>query len=140
MMKLLRKHRDWLMIVIAILAIPFIFYFVQRPDYGAMRSDVVGPIYGRKIPVAEFQGYARLGALAQALGVSEFWQMLSLNQPGDRGYEMFALNLIVLRHEAARLGIRPGYSEIAEVVRQGGHGVEGEPRWRRRCGMITGSI
>ena len=29
MMKLLRRHRDWLMIVIAILAIPFIFYFVQ---------------------------------------------------------------------------------------------------------------
>jgi hypothetical protein len=117
MMKLLRKHRDWLMIVIAILAIPFIFYFVQRPDYGAMRSDMVGPIYGRKIPVAEFQGYMRLGALAQALGVSEFWQTLSVNQPGDRGFEMFALNLIVLRHEAARLGIRPGYAEIAEVVR-----------------------
>jgi len=105
------------MIVIAILAIPFIFYFVQRPDYGAMRSDVVGPIYGRKIPVAEIQGYMRLGALAQALGVSEFWQMLSLNQLGDRGYEMFALNLLVLRHEAARLGIRPDASEIAGVVR-----------------------
>jgi hypothetical protein len=59
----------------------------------------------------------RLGALAQALGVFEFWQMLSLNQPGDRGYEMFALNLLVLRHEAARLGIRPGYADIAEVVR-----------------------
>jgi len=117
MMKLLRNHRDWLMIVIAILAIPFIFYFVQRPDYGAMRSDVVGPIYGRKIPVAEIQGYMRLGALAQALGVSEFWQMLSLNQLGDRGYEMFALNLLVLRYEAARLGIRPDASEIAGVVR-----------------------
>jgi hypothetical protein len=117
MMKLLRKHRDWLMIVIAILAIPFIFYFVQRPDYGAMRSDVVGPIYGRKIPVAEIQGYMRLGGLAQALGAFEFWQMLSQGQPGDRGYEMFALNLVVLRHEADRLGIRPGYAEIAEVVR-----------------------
>jgi hypothetical protein len=34
MMKLLRKHRQWLMIVIAILAIPFVFYFVQKPDYG----------------------------------------------------------------------------------------------------------
>lgn len=117
MMKLLRRHKDWLMIVIAILAVPFIFYFVQRPDYGAMRSDVVGPIYGRKIPVAEFQGYMRLGILAQALGASEFWQMLSLNQPENRGYNMFALNLLVLRHEAARLGIRPSYSEIAEVVR-----------------------
>jgi hypothetical protein len=117
MMKLLRRHKDWLMIVIAILAIPFIFYFVRTPDYGSMRSNVVGPIYGRKIPMAEIQGYMRLGMLAQALGASEFWQMLSLNQPENRGYEMFALNLVVLRHEAARLGIRPSYSEIAEVVR-----------------------
>src|SRR5438309_5898051 len=30
MMKALRKHKDWLMIVIAILAIPFIFYFVRN--------------------------------------------------------------------------------------------------------------
>jgi peptidyl-prolyl cis-trans isomerase D len=117
MMKLLRKHRDWLMIVIAILAIPFVFYFVQRPDYGAMRSDVVGPIYGRKIPVTEVQANARLGALAQALGAFEFWQMLSLSQPGDRGFEMFALNLLVLRHEANRLGIHPTSSEIANLVR-----------------------
>src|SRR5215472_7575356 len=101
MMKLLRRHKDWLMIVIAILAIPFIFYFVRTPDYGSMRSDVVGPIYGRKIPVAEIQGYMRLGVLAQALGASDLWQLLSVNQPENRGYEMFALNLLVLRHEAA---------------------------------------
>jgi hypothetical protein len=105
------------MIVIAILAIPFVFYFVRTPDYGSMRSDVVGPVYGRKIPVAEIQGYMRLGVLAQALGASELWQLLSVNQPENRGYEMFALNLLILRHEAARLGIRPGYSEIADVVR-----------------------
>jgi peptidyl-prolyl cis-trans isomerase D len=117
MMKLLRRHKDWLMIVIAILAIPFIFYFVKTPDYGAMRSDVVGPVYGRKVPVTEIQGYMRLGTLAQVLGASEFWQMLSVNQPGDRGYEFFALNLLVLRHEADQLGIRPSYAEIANAVR-----------------------
>ena len=47
MMKLLRRHRDWLMIVIAILAIPFIFYFVQRPDYGAIGRDQFARIYDR---------------------------------------------------------------------------------------------
>ena len=49
MMKLLRKHRDWLMIVIAILALPFVFYFVQKPDYGAMSRDQFARIYGRSI-------------------------------------------------------------------------------------------
>ena len=118
MMKLLRRHKDWLMIVIAILAIPFVFYFVQRPDYGAMGRGDVGQIYGRKLTQLEIDGNARLGGLAQALGMSEFWETLSLRQPGNGGYGTFAVNLIVLRHEAQLLGIRPSPSELADVVRK----------------------
>jgi len=33
------------MIVIAILAIPFVFYFVQKPDYGSMHSDEFARLY-----------------------------------------------------------------------------------------------
>jgi hypothetical protein len=117
MMKLLRRHKDWLMIVIAILAIPFVFYFVQRPDYGAMGRGDVGQIYGRKLTQLEIDGNARLGGLAQALGMSEFWETLSLRQPGNAGYGTFAVNLIVLRHEAQQLGLRPSPSELADVVR-----------------------
>ena len=118
MMKLLRRHKDWLMIVIAILAIPFVFYFVQRPDYGAMGRGDVGQIYGRKLTQLEIDGNARLGGLAQALGMSEFWETLSLRQPGNGGYGTFAVNLIVLRHEAQLLGLRPSASELADVVRK----------------------
>jgi len=119
MMKLLRKHRDWLMIVIAILAIPFIFYFVQRPDYGAMRSDKFARIYDRNISMLEAQQTVRLLTLAQALGMSDFVQTLTAGagQNPNQTAVQFVVNLLVLRHEAARLGIRPGYSEIAEVVR-----------------------
>jgi len=118
MMKLLRRHKDWLMVVIAILAIPFIFYFVRTPDYGAMGRGDVGQIYGRKLTQLEIDANARLGGLAQALGMSEFWETLSLRQPGNAGYGTFAVNLIVLRHEAERLGLRPSASEIADVVRK----------------------
>src|SRR6267154_2238130 len=119
MMKLLRKHRDWLMIVIAILAIPFIFYFVQRPDYGAMRSDKFARIYDRNVSLLEAQQIAKLLSLAQALGMSDFAQTLTAGAGMDPNQTavQFVLNLLVLRHEADRLGIRPGYSEIAEVVR-----------------------
>jgi peptidyl-prolyl cis-trans isomerase D len=119
MMKLLRKHRDWLMIVIAILAIPFIFYFVQRPDYGAMRADKFARIYDRDLSMLEAQQMVRLLTLAQALGMSDFVQTLTAGagmNPNQTAVQ-FVVNLVVLRHEAARLGIRPGYSEIAEVVR-----------------------
>src|SRR5437667_12885277 len=116
MMKLLRRHKDWLMIVIAILAIPFIFYFVRTPDYGAMKQGDLGQIYGRKLTQVEIDANARLGGLAQALGMSDFWETLSLRQPGNAGYGTFAVNLIVLRHEADRLGLRPIPPEIAAVV------------------------
>ena len=117
-MKLLRKHRHWLMIVIAILAIPFIFYFVQRPDYGAMRSDRFARVYDRNVSMLEAQQMARLFGLAQALGMSEFVQSLTPGvQDQNQVHVQFILNLLILRHEAARLGIRPGSSEVADVVR-----------------------
>jgi hypothetical protein len=119
MMKLLRKHRHWLMIVIAVLAIPFIFYFVQRPDYGAMRSDKFARIYDRNVSMLEAQQTVRLLTLAQALGMSDFVQTLTAGagmNPNQAAVQ-FIVNLLVLRHEAKRLGIRPDYSQIAEVVR-----------------------
>src|SRR5215470_1101135 len=119
MMKLLRKHRHWLMIVIAILAIPFIFYFVQRPDYGAMRADKFARIYDRNVSMLEAQQMVRLLTLAQALGMSDFVQTLTAGagmNPNQAAVQ-FIVNLLVLRHEAERLGIRPGPAEIADMVR-----------------------
>ncbi|HEY4271018.1 MAG TPA: peptidyl-prolyl cis-trans isomerase [Candidatus Udaeobacter sp.] len=120
MMKLLRRHKDWLMIVIAILAIPFVFYFVQRPDYGAMRSDQFARIYDRNVSMLEAQQFVRLLSLAQALGMSDFVGTMTagagLNQ--DQAGVQFIVNLLVLRHEADRLGLRPDASEIADVVRK----------------------
>jgi hypothetical protein len=120
MMKLLRKHRHWLMIVIAILAIPFVFYFVQRPDYGAMRSDQFARIYDRNISIVEAQRMARLLELAQILGMSDLVQSLTIGagQNQNQVFIQFVLNLLVLRHEATRLGIDPGSAEVAEVVRR----------------------
>src|SRR6266516_380220 len=118
MMTLLRKHRQWLMIVIAILAIPFVFYFVQRPDYGAMRSDQFARVYDRNISMVEAQQNGRLFDLARALGMSDFLQSLTAGANNqNQVYVQFILNALILRHEAARLGIRPSPSEIAERVR-----------------------
>src|SRR5437868_14135980 len=106
MMKLLRRHRDWLMIVIAILAIPFVFYFVQRPDYGAIGRDHFARIYDRNVSMLEAQQIARLLSLAQALGMSDFVGTMTagagLNQ--NQAALQCLSNLLVLRQEAARLG------------------------------------
>ena len=100
-MKLLRKHRHWLMIVIAILAIPFIFYFVQRPDYGAMRSDQFARVYDRNISMLEAQQTVRLLNLAQALGMSNFVQSLTAGATEQNQiYVQFILNLLNRRVSA----------------------------------------
>src|SRR5215471_7354382 len=120
MMKLLRRHKDWLMIVIAILAIPFVFYFVRTPDYGAMRADEFARIYDRNVSMLEAQQFARLLSLAQALGMSDFVGTMTagagLNQ--NQATIQFIVNLLVLRHEAERLGVRPSASEVADYVRK----------------------
>jgi peptidyl-prolyl cis-trans isomerase D len=120
MMKLLRRHRDWLMIVIAILAIPFIFYFVQRPDYGAIGRDQFARIYDRNVSMLEAQQFARLLNLAQTLGMSDFVDTMTAGaaQNQNQGVVQFIVNLLVLRHEAERLGLRPSAAEVAEVVRK----------------------
>ena len=120
MMKLLRRHRDWLMIVIAILAIPFIFYFVQRPDYGAIGRDQFARIYDRNVSRLEAEQLARLLSLAQALGMSDFVGTMTAGAGADpnQAAGQFIVNLLVLRHEAERLGLRPSASEVAEVVRK----------------------
>ncbi len=120
MMKLLRRHRDWLMIVIAILAIPFIFYFVQRPDYGAIGRDQFARIYDRNVSMLEAQQFGRLLSLAQALGMSDFVGTLTAGAGSNQNQAavQFIVNLLVLRHEAERLGLRPSASEVADVVRK----------------------
>ena len=108
------------MIVIAILAIPFVFYFVQRPDYGAIGRDHFARIYDRNVSVLEAQQIARLLSLAQALGMSDFVGTMAagagVNQ--NQAAVQFIVNLLVLRHEAERLGLHPSASEVADVVRK----------------------
>jgi len=108
------------MIVIAILAIPFIFYFVQRPDYGAIGRDHFARIYDRNVSVLEAQQFARLLSLAQALGMSEFVGTMTAGAGFNQNQTavQFIINLLVLRHEAERLGLRPSASEVADVVRK----------------------
>src|SRR5437867_13249743 len=117
MIKILRKHRQWLMIVIAILALPFCIYFLKT-DSDAMRPDQFAQIYGRKVSLVEGRRDARLLDLAGALGMSSLRQDLSAGATSQgEAYGQFTLNLIILRHEATRLGIRPTGSEIVDLVR-----------------------
>ena len=117
MIKVLRKHRNWLMIVIAILALPFCLYFVKS-DTSQIRSDEFIKMYGRKVTMIEAKHDAGFFQLAHFLGVSDLVDGLAPGTGEDNQKTVtFVINLIVLRHEAERLGIQPSDAEIVEAVK-----------------------
>jgi peptidyl-prolyl cis-trans isomerase D len=118
MINVFRKHQKWLMIVIAVLAIPFVFYF-NKTDFGAARGGVVAKLYGRNVSALEMNRGARFFELARDLGMFDFLRdLITSAQTEQQAKEQFALNLIILRHEAETLGLQPTSSEVAEAMKK----------------------
>jgi len=127
MINVFRKHQKWLMIVIAILAMPFCLYFVRTDWMSALRGEPgATKLYGQTIPRLEMDRGGRLFDLARIMGMNDFlndilaqWrpQRAKTQSEAEReAGEEFGINLIILRHEADALGIRPTTSEIAAVI------------------------
>ena len=117
MITILRKHHRWLMIVIAILAVPFVFYF-NKTDFGAQRTTDLGRIYDRPVTQVEFTRHARMLNLASALGLNLGTDLMMVNVASESEmYVEFTWNRLVLLHEAEQLGIRPSSSEITAYVK-----------------------
>jgi hypothetical protein len=117
MITVMRKHHKWLMIVIAILAIPFIFYF-NKTDFTVNRQNDLGRIYDRPITNVEFQRSVRLFTLAQMLGLYPMLQDLMMRPMSESDqYVNFAFNRLVMNHEAEALGIRPSSPEVVAFVK-----------------------
>ena len=117
MITVMRKHHKWLMIVIAILAIPFVFYF-NKSDLSAQRQTDLGRIYERPVTNVEFQRSVRLFSLARMLGMWQLLQDLMMRPMTETDqYVNFTFNRLVIDHEAQALGIRPTSSEVVAFVK-----------------------
>src|SRR4030095_8120209 len=87
-------------------------------------------MYGRKVTMSEARWDARLFQLSRVLGMTELHGLAPGPGNDDQKAVPFIINLIVLRHEAERLGISPTREEIVSAVRnfspfQGPNGLEG---------------
>ncbi|MFN2507525.1 MAG: peptidyl-prolyl cis-trans isomerase [Chthoniobacterales bacterium] len=117
MINVMRKNQRILWIIIAILALPFVFYF-QSDILNFGGNNEAGRLYGRPVSHVEFQRNARFFNLARELGMTVFLQdMVSGANSLEEAYAEFTWNRLILRHEAERLGIQPSGPEIAKVVR-----------------------
>lgn len=119
MINVMRKNQRILWIVIAFLAIPFVFYFQNDILTTEGSQNQVGELYGRPVSNVEFQRNARLFSLAQQLGMFTLMQDLVAGaQTQEEAYVEFTFNRLILREQAERLGIRPAPQEVANVVRE----------------------
>ncbi|MBA3883427.1 MAG: peptidyl-prolyl cis-trans isomerase [Chthoniobacterales bacterium] len=117
MINVLRKNQKGLWIVIALLCIPFVFYF-SNSNIGAVGKNEIGHIYGKPVSTVELQRSARLFNLARELGMFQFLQdMVATAQSENEAYAEFTWNRLILQHEAKRLGIRPLQNEVVDVIR-----------------------
>ncbi len=117
MINILRKNQKGLWIVIAVLCIPFVFYF-SNSNIGAVRSNQFGRLYDRPISNLEFQRNTRLFNLARELGMYTYLQDLVAGATTqNEAYADFTWNRLILRHEAERLGIQPVSQDVANVVK-----------------------
>lgn len=119
MITVMRKHHKVLMILITILVCISFSWYWNRTDFSQMGSGVAGRIYEHNVSDVDFQRNSRLLRLASELGMNELAQYLTLGaQTENEAFDNFAWNLMVLRHEADDLGIKPGTEEIAAAVKK----------------------
>ena len=105
------------MIVIAILALPFVFYF-NKTDLGAQRTTDLGRIYDRPVTQVEFTRNARILNLSSSLGLTLGNDLMMSNVASESEmYVEFTWNRLTFLHEVEQLGIHPSAEEVTEYVK-----------------------
>ncbi len=107
-----RKNQRWLMIVIAALVIISFIWFFNRTELQKLDQGRVAQMYGRSITLPEIDRIRRKVELGFGLGLTN----LTNNEIAEQ--QNFAWNIVVIEHEAARMGVMPAESEITETIKR----------------------
>ncbi|MEO8044663.1 MAG: SurA N-terminal domain-containing protein [Spartobacteria bacterium] len=114
----MRKHHKVLMIIITVLVCISFSWYWNKTDFAQMNDGTVGKIYDRNVSQVEMQRNIRLLRLGSQLGMRDLLMELTAGaQTETEAFDKFSWNLMVLRHEAEKMGIKPNTSEIAEAIK-----------------------
>lgn len=119
MISIFRKNQQFLLVFITILIIIAFVWLYNDTQIDRLGSDKIGQIYGRTLTQTDLTRDARKFELARRL---QLWELLdALVAPAatqEQALENFVLNSIVLRHEAAELGVQVLDQEVVEALKQ----------------------
>lgn len=118
MITVMRKHHKVLMIIITVLVCISFSWYWNKTDFSQMGEGTVGKIYDRSVSQVEMQRNMRLLRLGSQLGMRDLLTELTAGaQSETEAFEKFSWNLMVVRHEADQMGIKPSTSEIAAAIK-----------------------
>jgi hypothetical protein len=114
----IRKHQRWLMTLVAALTIIAFAWLYNTTDLERVGSNIVAKIYGRDVMQVDIERAVRNYQLALALGQFELVRDLAGQaQSEDEAANNFIWNLMVMQHEAARLGVEPGDQAVVDRIK-----------------------
>jgi peptidyl-prolyl cis-trans isomerase D len=122
MVNLLRKHQQFLMIVITflvIIAFVWLYNGTSRTQYDRLGTDRVGKIYGRTVSQADLDRDVRRFEVARSLQLIDLLSgLIGQATSRDQAVENFVWNSRVLNHEAEILCIQPTNDEVVAKVKR----------------------
>ncbi len=118
MLYTIRKNQKGLMIVVAVLTIIAFAWLYNPSDPADFGSNIAAKVYGKSLTKADVDRQVRSYQLAIALGQLDLVSGLGgMSGNEDADLSEYVWNTLVLRHEAAALGIEPTNEQVAERVR-----------------------
>lgn len=118
MITVIRKYQKPLMFIVAVLTIIAFAWLYNPAETSELGANVAARIYGEIYTPADVDRIARTYDLAMGLGLLDLVMGLGRSGPdGSPAISEYVVNVVVLRHEAARLGIEPTQEQIASRIR-----------------------
>ena len=119
MIHIFRKNQRILMLIIAVLTIiAFAWLYDPNIKTGPVGPNSVAEIYGRKMTQADIDREIKSYSLALALQQFDLISTLGgMAENENMALSEFIFNLLVLQHEADKLGIVPTDTQIAERIK-----------------------
>ncbi len=118
MITLIRRFQQPLLITITILVIISFAVLYNTDSLGRLGADRVAVVAGRGVSLADYQLGLRKWELASGLGLRELVGSLGMPATSEDEFKRnYVLGSMVLRDEAARLGISATDEEVAEAIK-----------------------
>jgi len=118
MLTFLRKNQKSLVLVVSILVIIAFIWLYNQTNFERLGDSTFGKIYGRTLTNADYQREARVFNLTADMRMIELLQALTAGAVSENdAIDRYIINVMVLRHEAAALGIFPSQDDLRAAIK-----------------------